>query len=175
MLSFEISVLLLMFSTTVFRRLWLFSWASFSNPFTWIHDLPEKVSRSSAFFLRKLLTASETGNWLSKISTCPSNWFTLFISLSIYCCCSGSFASRWSLCLLSEAVSVIISVVVIRVNGGVAGVLVIFRAFLDLSVGVLIRDWVAAFFLCYLFGGIFSCVFDELFLLGLRLLDSVWQ
>ena len=69
----------------------------------------------------------------------------------------------------------IISVVVIRVNGGVAGVLVIFRAFLDLSVGVLIRDWVAAFFLCYLFGGIFSCVFDELFLLGLCLLDSVWQ
>ena len=65
--------------------------------------------------------------------------------------------------MLPEAVSVIISVAVFRVDGGVAGVLVIFRDFFDLSVGVQILVWVAAFFFGYLFGGIFSCVFEELF------------
>ena len=38
--------------------------------------------------------------------------------------------------LLSEVVAVIIGIVVVRVDGGVAGVLVIFRDFFDLSVGV---------------------------------------
>ena len=138
-LSFEIPVLLLMFSTTVFLRL-LFSWSSFCYPFTWINNLQHSDYRSSAFFLIRMLTVSETANWLSKISTFPSSWFTLFISFSICCCCSASFVLRWSLCLLSEAVSVIISVVVVRVDGGVAGALVIFRDFFSLSVGVLIWD-----------------------------------
>ena len=40
--------------------------------------------------------------------------------------------------MLSEGVSVIISVVVVRVDGGVAGALVIFRDSFSLSVGVLI-------------------------------------
>ena len=40
--------------------------------------------------------------------------------------------------MLSEAVSLIIDVVVVRVDGGVSGVLVIFRDFFDLSVGLLI-------------------------------------
>ena len=38
--------------------------------------------------------------------------------------------------LLSEVVSVIIGVVVVRVDGGVAGVLAMFRDFFDLFVGV---------------------------------------
>ena len=38
--------------------------------------------------------------------------------------------------LLSEVVSVITGVVIVRVGGGVAGVLVMFNDFLDLSVGV---------------------------------------
>ena len=109
------------------------------------------------------MTVSETANWLSKISTGASSWFTLFISLSICCCCSASFASRWSLCLLSEAVSVIIGVVAVRVDGGVAGVLVIFRDFFYFSVAVLIWAWVAAFFLWYLFDSTFFCLFEELF------------
>ena len=37
---------------------------------------------------------------------------------------------------MSEAVSVIIGVAVVRVDGGVAGILVMFRDFFDLSVGV---------------------------------------
>ena len=41
-----------------------------------------------------------------------------------------------SLYLLSEAVSVIIGIAVVRVDGGVAVVLVMFRDFLDLSVDV---------------------------------------
>ena len=107
---------------------------------------------SSAFFLRRLLTFSEMVNWLPKISTSLSIWFTLFIRLSSWGCWSASFASRWSLCpYISEAVSVIIGVG-IRIDGGVAGILIKlkFGDFFNISFGgVLIWAWMPVFFFWY--------------------------
>ena len=71
--------------------------------------------------------------------------------------------------MLSEAVSVIIDVAVVRLELMVEllGVLVIFRDFFNLSVACWCVDLTlgGCFFLLILilFDGIFSCVFEELF------------
>ena len=52
------------------------------------------------------MTVSKIANWFSKINTFPSSSFSSFISLLVCCCCRASFVSRWSLCLLSEALPV---------------------------------------------------------------------
>ena len=138
------------FSNTVFLRL-LLEHMAFENKLL-CHQL----------FFKKVANIF----WLPKISTSLSIWFTLFIRLSSWGCWSASFASRWSLCpYIFEAVSVIIGVG-IRIDGGVAGILIKlkFGDFFNISFGgVLIWAWMPVFFFWYflMFGWLCTTVITE--------------